>query len=103
MFNLMIVVLVAYLCYQRGSKYMLKARVLDKQTSTLNAYALFMTAGMVLGEYIGLTLAYQYAPESMTIHIASGAFCSILLGESFYLYNKRLVRKIPTMEQRKNF
>lgn len=103
MHNLLIVLLTAYLCYQSGAKLLFKARALEKRTAATSAYAMFMTAGAMIGEYAGLTLAFQYAPESMAIQIASGAIGSIALGEAFYLYNKRLVRKIPTMEQRKNY
>ncbi|RKD25706.1 hypothetical protein BEP19_01835 [Ammoniphilus oxalaticus] len=103
MFNLMIVLLATYLCYQRGAAYMFKSRIMDKAQAAGAGYAMFMLAGIILGEFTGLSFAYHYAAESVGWQLASGTICSILLGESFHYYNKRLIQKIPSMEQRKNY
>ena len=103
MFNLMVALLGTYLFYKRGLGFMLTSRIMNKNKAEQLGYAMFMLAGVILGEFLGLTLAYQYAPGWKELHILSGMLSSILLGEAFYYYNKRLVRKIPTMGQRKNF
>lgn len=103
MFNLMFALLGTYIFYKHGMGYLLKSRIMDTNKSEWIGYAMFMLAGIILGEFLGLTLAYQFASEWKELQIVSGTLSSILLGEAFYYYNKRVVRKIPTMEQRKNY
>jgi len=103
MFHFMFALLGTYLFYTRGTRLMLTSRIMDKNKAEQYGYIMFMLAGLILGEFLGLTLAFQYAPEWKELHVLSGTLCSIFLGEAFYYYNKKLVQKIPTMGQRKNF
>lgn len=103
MFYFMFALLGAYLFYKRGTVYMLASRIMDQKKAQQWGYAMFMIAGLILGEWIGLTLAWHYAPHWKELQIVSATCSSIILGEAFYYYNKRLVRKIPTMSQRKNY
>lgn len=103
MFHFMIALLGTYLFYKLGKGFMLTSRIMDKNRAEQLGYAMFMLAGIILGEFLGLTFAYQYAPDLRELHILSGTLSSILIGEAFYYYNKRLISKIPTMSERKNF
>lgn len=103
MFNLLIALLGTYLFYKRGLGYLLQARIMEQDRAEKMGYAMFMVAGTIIGEFFGITLAFHYASQWYGIQILSGALCSILLGEAFYLYNKRMTRKIPTVQQRKNY
>lgn len=103
MFNLLLALLAAYVCYKRALGYMLEWRILGKQKAEGLSYAMFMLAGVILGNFIGLTAAFYYIPHSPILQALMGTFCSILCGEAFFHYNKRAVRKIPTVQERKNY
>lgn len=103
MFNLLIALLGTYIFYKHGLGYMLQARIMEKNRAEKVGYAMFMVAGTIIGEFFGISLAYHYAPPLYGLQILSGTLSSILLGEAFYHYNKRITRKIPTVQERKNY
>lgn len=103
MFNLLIVFLGTYIFYKHGLGYLLQARIMEKNKAQKIGYAMFMVAGTIIGEFFGISLVYHYAPQGYGLQIFSGTLCSILLGETFYLYNMKMTRKIPSVQERKNY
>lgn len=103
MFNLLIALLGTYICYKHGLGYLLQARIMEKDRAEKMGYAMFMVAGTFIGEFFGISLAYHYAPQWYGLQILSGTLTSIILGEAFYFYNKRITRKIPSIQERKNY
>lgn len=103
MFNLLFALLAAYIFYKRGTEYMLKSRIMDSSKAKRLSYAMFMVAGTILGDFFGLSISYHYVPESLWMQAACGTGFSILLGEALYFYSKWLVRKIPSVQERKNY
>ncbi|MEW9669750.1 hypothetical protein [Ammoniphilus sp. 3BR4] len=103
MFNLLFVLLGTYIFYKRGLGYMLESRIMGRDKAERMSYFLFMLAGIIFGEFIGLSAAIHYAPDLLLVQALMGTACSIVCGETFYYYNKRVVRKIPTVQERKNY
>ncbi|RXT13908.1 hypothetical protein [Ammoniphilus sp. CFH 90114] len=103
MFNLLFALLGTYIFYKRGLAFLLESRIMGNNKAESFSYYMFMLAGVILGEFIGLSAALYYLPDSMLAQVLIGTACAILCGESFYHYNKRVVRKIPTVQERKNY
>jgi peptidoglycan/LPS O-acetylase OafA/YrhL len=103
MFNFLFALLATYVCYKRGLGYMLESRILASKKAEKRSYAMFLLAGVFLGDFIGLTAAIHYLPHMPLLQALAGTLCSILCGEAFYHYNKRAVQKIPTVQERNNY
>lgn len=83
--------------------YMLQSRILGNKKAKRLSYAMFMIAGTIFGDFFGISISYHYAPDWLLLQAGCGTLSSILIGEAFYFYSKRLVRKIPAVHERKNF
>jgi len=102
LFKLILISLTSYVFYQHGTKFMWKARLFADISADLAGYVMFLIAGTILGNFSGIMAATYYTPGQMLYAICSGTLFSILIGELFYHYNKKMIRKIPTIQERKN-
>lgn len=103
MFNFLFVLLGTYIFYKRGLGFLLESRIMGHDRAEKWSYVMFMLAGTLLGEFIGLSAAMHYLPNHLWVQAVIGTACSIVCGEVFYHYNQRAVRKIPTIQERKNY
>ncbi|MBP1933450.1 hypothetical protein [Ammoniphilus resinae] len=102
LFKFLLITLMCYTFYKHGTKFMLKARLFSDARADLAGYGMFLIAGTILGNFIGIIAASYYTPGQTLFAICSSTLSSILIGELFYHYNKKLIRRIPTVQERKN-
>jgi sRNA-binding regulator protein Hfq len=102
MYTVLFMILITYLIYKHAVRSMMHARLMNQENSEKIAYTLFMVAGTCLGQLFVISLFSEYIPI-LSMQIAAGTISSIFIGESFYHYNKRLVRRIPSIQERKNY
>jgi hypothetical protein len=102
-FNLILVLLSAYLFYQHGARALFQARISNQRQREHLGYSMLMIAGTVIGEFMGITMANHYFHEQFWLQVGAGASASIGLGEAFYFYTRRMTRRIPSIREHKNF
>ena len=102
-FNLILVLLSAYLFYQHGARALFQARISNQRQREHLGYSMLMIAGTVIGEFMGITMANHYSHEQFWLQVGAGAIASFGLGEAFYFYTRRMSRRIPSIREHKNF
>jgi hypothetical protein len=102
-FNLFLVLLSAYLFYQNGTRFLFQARISNRLKREHLGYFMLMAAGTMIGEFVGISMAYRYFHGQFWMQIGTGTACSIGLGEVFYFYARQMTRRIPLVRERKNF
>ena len=102
-FNLLLIVLLSYLFYKRGMDYLLRARVVEDSKAERMGYIMFLISGTTLGDFLGIWTIYHFAPLELFYQIAAGTLCSIFIGEALFVYSRRLAKRIPTIQERKNY
>jgi hypothetical protein len=102
-FNLLLIIMFSYMFYKKGMQFLLQSKILEVSKAETYGYIMFLISGTILGNFLGIGVIYHYAPTALIYQVAAGTICSICIGEAFYIFNRRMFRRIPSIQERKNY
>ncbi|MFV9510683.1 hypothetical protein [Tepidibacillus sp. LV47] len=101
MLSFLIIIGMSTIFHQYGFRFLLKHKIFGQQKDELYAYTFLMLSGIVVGEYISIVILPDFFHLSYIELIGTGTLISILMGETVYYRNDRLIKRMITMENKK--